>query len=385
MNRKSQLRVVLVFSCFLVFVGAQAVLPLFQGPLNGAVAAAPAPVWNWTTIRNGTAFRSFEAWYNERVGLRSFWVRLDNEVTYLFFGEATRRNSGTEVVVGSHDWLFERQYIQHAVTPTTLDREKMNDAIRHVRSVQDKLARRGIPFLLIIAPSKVEVYPEHVPEVYFEGRKPENILTDYEQYRPALLAAGINLYDGPQVFKTWKKAGQRNLFARGGTHWSYQAAFQVLKDVRERLNPQMARHQMPPFFEKERTVGPAKRMDGDLIHLLNLIDDFPFNHDQPYPELAAQKEIPVEQLPRILWVHDSFGWPLIELLYNANAAQPDESIYYFRNLYHIPGGTRLDTKLSEIDWEPYLEKHDAVVMVWTEIATQYLGWGFFEAVDEKLK
>ena len=130
---------------------------------------------------------------------------------------------------------------------------------------------------------------------------------------------------------------------------------------------------------------PAQFVDADLINLLNLLFDFPFNHNQPFPVLAPQKDVPPDQLPRILWVHDSFGWPLIELLYNANAAQPAESLYYFENLYRIPGGTRTATDIHQLDWEAFLQTHDAVVMVWTEIAFESLGWGFFETVDEHLK
>jgi SGNH hydrolase-like domain, acetyltransferase AlgX len=253
-----------------------------------------------------------------------------------------------------------------------------------MRSVQDKLARRGIPFLLVIAPSKVEVYPEHVPSASFGGRLPNQITTNYERYRPDFIAAGINLYDGPRIFLEWKQAGQRNLFARAGTHWSYLSALQVLREVRERLNPQM-RHPLPPLVVEKQLSKSAQFVDADLINLLNLLFDFPFNHDQPFPVLVRQKEVQPDQLPRILWVHDSFGWPLIELLYNANAMQRAESLYYFENLYRFRGGIKAETDIHQLDWEVFLQKHDAVVMVWTEIAFESLGWGFFETMDEQLK
>ncbi len=386
MRSLSKLGLALAFGGFLALVGVQVVWPFIPtgGKLKGAVEPAPAPVWGWASVRTGATFRAFETWYDERAGLRNFWVRLDNEVTYLCFDEATPHKTGTQVVIGEHDWLFERQYVDHAVSPGQNRTAQVEQAVRHMRSVQDKLARRGIPFLLIIAPSKVEVYPEHVPPAYFGGRRPEEIFTNYERYKSALVAAGVNLYDGPQVFQEWKKAGQRGLFSRAGTHWSYAAALQVLQEVRARLNPLM-RHPLPPFVVQKQLKEPAQLTDADLISLLNLLDDFPFNHDQPYPVLAPQQSVPVDQLPDILWVHDSFGWPLIELVYNANAARPTESLYYFEGLYRIPGGIRSDTDLRTLDWEKFMAKHDAVVMVWTEIAFEYLGWGFFETVDEHLK
>jgi hypothetical protein len=102
------------------------------------------------------------------------------------------------------------------------------------------------------------------------------------------------------------------------------------------------------------------------------------------PVLLPQQAVPVGQLPRILWIHDSFGWPLIELVYNANVAQPTESLYYFETAYRIPGGVRAPTEIKAIDWEAYLKNQDAVVMVWTEIAFTYLGWDFFDTLDREL-
>lgn len=375
----------LTFAGFLAAVGLQVVWPFLPvgGKLKGAVEPSPAPVWSWANLRSGAAFRAAEKWYDEHAGLRNFWVRLDNEVNYLLFDEALIRKGGTQIIIGKNDWLFERQYLLHASTATKPVDGKVADAVRHMRSVQDKLAKRGIPMLLIIAPSKVEVYPEHVPPSFIGSSHPADVTTFYELYRQTIIDAGINFYDGPQTFLKWKQAGMRNLFARSGTHWSYHAALKVLNDIRDRLNPQM-RRPLPPLTLEKETNDDAQLTDQDLLALLNLLGDFGANHPQPYPVLTPQKIVPVEQLPNILWVHDSFGWPLIELVYSANVAQPTESLYYFENFYHVPGGIRQDIDVKTVDWNTYLANRDAVVMVWTEIAFDYLGWGFFEALDKSL-
>ena len=386
MHRRHQIILVSVFAGFLFLVGLQVVLPFLPtgGKLRGMADDPPEPVWTLGTIRTGEAFRAANAWYDANVGLRNFWVRLDSEFTYALFGESLEHKVGTNVVVGEHDWLFERHYIKHAITPNSPEDERVKKAIAHMKSAQDKLAQRGIPFILLVAPNKAEIYPEHIPASQLGGRDPDQVTTEYERYRPLLLAAGINLYDGRQVFLDWKKAGVRNLFARSGTHWSYDASVRVLQDLRERLNPGM-RHPLPPFVVTQTTLGPARGTDTDLLSLLNLLSFFPYNHPQPYPELVRQSTVPTEQLPRILWVHDSFGGPLIETLYRANAAQPGESVYYMENFYRMPEGTRLDRDLKQTDWNDYLKDKDAVVMVWTEIAFTYLGWGFMEKLDEQLK
>ena len=385
MHRTAQITLITLFVGVLFMVGLQPLLPFppAGGKLRGMADDPPAPVWNADTFLSGEAFRRTNTWFDSNVGLRNFWVRLDSEVTYALFGEAIEHKVGTNVVVGEHDWLFEQQYVKHAITPVSPEDERVKAAIRHMRSVQDKLARRSIPFLLLVAPSKVEIYPEHVPAAQFGGRQLDQITTEYERYRPLLQAAGINLYDGRQVFLDWKKAGARNLFARSGTHWSYSAALRVLQDVRERLNPGM-RHPMPAFTVERTVLEPAQGDDIDLLKLLNLLTLFPYNHPHSRPVLAPQQDIPPDQLPRILWVHDSFGWSLIELLYDGNVSRPPESLYYFNNFHRIPGGGRLNTNVRQVDWNNYLKDQDAVVMVWTEIAFTSLGWNFFETLDAQL-
>lgn len=385
MYRKTKITLIVFFAGILTLVSLRVVYPYFSisGSLVGATEEVPAPIWNWSTIKSGEAFRATEKWYSENVGFRNFWVRLDNQLTYHVFDEAPQQSGGTTVVVGKNDWLYERQYVKKSVTPPKLDDQRVDSAITHMLSVQHKLERRGIPFLLIIAPSKAEVYPERVPTHFLGGRDKEQITTFYEHYRSTLVEAGINVYDTAQLFRDMRKKGERDLFSRGGTHWSYFAALKVLNETRGILNPKMKR-KMPPLEVREIIQAPAKAFDTDLLRLLNLLGDFEANHDQPYPQMIAQTAVPSDQLPKILWVNDSFGWPLIELLYGANAAQPSESLYYNATLHKIPGAIKTEQSLEDVELESFIQTYDAVVMVWTEIAFEYFGWGFFEHMDRRL-
>ena len=371
---------------FLWLVGAGTFLPLplpTGKALRGVTTPPPAPTWDWETLRSGAAFRAVETWYSANVGFRNAWVRLDNQISYSLFGETLTRPEGTHVVAGDDDWLFEHHYITYAVKPAHMSEADIRSSLASIRRVQDKLAARGVPFLLVVAPSKVEVYPEKVPAVYWGGRDPAAIETNFERARPFFAEYGINLYDGPARFLEWKRTLPDNLFTRSGTHWSYYAVSQVLADLRARLNPGM-RHPLPEFrIAALRNRAPVGN-DEDLLELMNLLVSAPYRHRAPYPELVAHTAVPEADLPRILWVHDSFGWALIDLLYPARAARPSESLYYFKSAFSIPGIKPVDRDLPTLDWEEYLKDYDAVVMVWTEIAFDFTGWGFFEAVDRAL-
>lgn len=376
---------VFLFAYFLGVVGLQTYWPFLPpGPtLHGVITPPAAPEWDWDSLKRGASFRAVEDNVSASVGLYNWWVCLDNQVNYTLFGETQRRPGGTHVVAGPDDWLYEHHYITHAVKPGTMTEEQLRAALERIRRVQDKLTARGLPFLLVVAPSKAEVYPEHVPAVYWGGRSPARVVTNFERARPLFAEYGINVYDGPARFAAWKRAMPDHLFTRSGTHWSYYASFHVLKDLRERLNP-VLRHPLPEFRLRSLHNRSPRGTDEDLLALMNLLVEDPYSHDSPYPSLVFQTDVPRPQLPRILWVHDSFGWALIDLLYPANAARPSESLYYFKNAYKIPGKTKLTRDLRKTDWETYLQGYDAVVMVWTEIAFDFMGWGFFEEMDRKL-
>jgi hypothetical protein len=385
MKIRAQPLLALGFAGLLWFVGLQTFFPFITlgDPLRGVTKEPAAPTWGCLALRSGATFRAIDDWFSSHVGLRNFWVRLDNQITYSLFGETERRSEGTHVVAGPGDWLFEHHYITHAVHPGGPTEAELRQSMVRLRRVQDKLAAHGLPLLLLVAPSKVETYPEHVPAAYWGGRDPARVTTTFERGRPLLAAYGINFYDGPARFREWKQTLPDNLFTRSGTHWSYYSAYHVLNELRDRLNPVM-RHPLPEFRLKALHNRKPLGADEDLLALINLLVDTPHRHPTPSPDLAAQTAVPVEKLPRILWVHDSFGWPLIELLYAANAARPSESLYYFQNAYAIPGGVKTDRDLAKINWETYLRDYDAVVLVWTEIAFDSMGWGFLEAVDQHL-
>jgi hypothetical protein len=386
MKRRWQRLLITVFAAFLAMVGVQVLWPFIPqfDKLHGVTSTPPPVTWSWLALRRGDTARQVEAWYNVRVGLRNFWVALDNQVSYSLFGEVTPRTEGARIVAGPHDWFFEYQYIQTAVSPGWWTPDMLKAAVARLKSVQEKLARRGVPLLLVVAPSKVELYPEHVPAALFAGRQPADFTTNFEMARPLLQAAGINFYDGPARFAAWKAAGDHDLFARSGVHWSYFSTVHVLREIRERLNPVM-RHPLPELKVAAMPIGPPRVTDKDLLDTANLLISSPYEHPLPYPVLTAQYAVPTEELPRLLWVHDSFGWLLIDQLYAAHAVRPSESLYYFKTCYHIPGGTKTDLDLNKINWDAFLKSYDAVVVVWTEIAFDFESWGFIETLDRELK
>lgn len=385
MRRRPQVLLAYGFVAWLWLIGILTFLPGLQigGALRGVVEKPAPPEWSVPGIIDGSSFRAADDWFSAHVGLHNLWVRLDNQVSYTLLRESPVRETGTRVVVGPGDWLFEHVYITAAITPSQLGTDELTAMAERIRRVQDKLERRGTRLILIVAPSKVELYPEQVPSAHFAGRDPAAIATTYEKLRPLLQEAGVDFYDGPARFAAWKAAGHGSLFARTGTHWSYYAIYHVLEELREMLNPDL-RRPIPDLGLTSLDYLQPQRTDTDLHRLLNLLLP-PFHEPiQPFPVIRAQTEVADADLPRLLWVNDSFGLGLIDTLYRARAMQPTDCLYYFQNIYSLPGFTRREDAIGELDWPAYIGEFDAVVVVFTEIAVEQQAWGFFEALDTAL-
>ena len=245
-HRTLKIAVIAATMAFIGFVSLDSFLPLppLFPQLKGAVEPPPAPKWDWASLRSGATTGAIATWFEARVGLRSFWVRLDNQINYSLFGEITKRGEGSRLINGAGDWIYEAQYLDYAITPGTMAEQEQRNRITRLRRVQDKLARRGIPLLLVIAPSKVEIYPEHIPAKLFKGRSPALTTTNFENAQQLLREAGINFINGPELYRRWKREGAADLFARSGTHWSYHSATRIWEEIRAVLNPRM-RHPIP--------------------------------------------------------------------------------------------------------------------------------------------
>ena len=358
-------------------------LPVKLPPLSGVAQPPAAPEWDFAALRSGATAKAVSVWFDAHVGLHSFWVRLDNQISYSLFSQIEKRNGGTQLVVSPDDWFYEQQYIEYSTCPSSLSEQELRTRIERMRRVQDKLAKRGIPILVIVGPNKAEIYPEHIPASYFAQHTPAATTTGFELARPQLQAAGIDFIDGPELFALWKREGMQDLFARSGTHWSYNSARLIWAEIRARLNPRIARP-IPEFpIGRVRQSRPLGN-DRDLLELANLLVPSVAEHSIPKPVFQPQREIAPENLPRLLWVHDSFAWVLLEELYESQAAFPTETFYYFNTRIKVPGVLPSSAKVEGIDWPSFLRDYDAIVVVWTEIAFEHDSWGFFETLDRAL-
>lgn len=369
-----------LLSISIALFGLILALPLFQAvtgippdaPLAGVENAAARPPLGLAAWWDGTLQAGSDAWLSQNLGLRGFWVRTANQINYTLFRELPRR-SGTQVLMGRDGFLYEKAYVDTYNAKGRHHKAEMKNISASTRRLQDRLARDGIAFLLVIAPSKAEIYPEHLPaEADTAGRPARR--SNYQNMIVYLQRDGVNVVDAHDLFQQWKKApGAPLLFSKGGTHWNQYGAARVVEILLARLR-ELTGKDLPSIrvtgAVTNRTIVDA---DNDLGELVNLWSARPLAGPQIHPVV---EKIPGTHLPDLLVVGDSFvftltGWMDREQLYRRR-----DTYYYFNRRFAYPEALDAPLDRRQLDLLREVQGRDAVVVEVGEYWLPRIGFGF---------
>ncbi len=360
--------------------------------LAGREQPVKTPEFSLPNWFNGRFAASVEPWLSRHIGWRGLGIRSANQINYSVFGQ-TPVSAGTPVIVGREYWLYEADYARHYRQRFGMDSDLADELVADLSRIHHFLQDRGVPFVLLISPSKVEIYPEHLPPGMHPDASGPNA---YEIMLPRLKAADIPLADMHAMFLTWKSRGPA-LFPPGGTHWNQYGAQKALDALWETARSQPHGTHLPahPPLLGYNPITP-RGTDVDLRSLLNLWRFEPGGPAEvPFPRLAPSRVHPT----RVLLVGDSFAFTLIDALGRSGLAAEVDLLYYFRRRYRYRWAEQTPTPLPQIDhvaqdagafqpedmnWKPFLADYDVVVLAINEIFLRDAAWGFPSRLGEVL-
>src|SRR5262249_35641167 len=156
----------------------------------------------------------FEAFANDRFAFRTQMAAALNKAKYKLFGVT----DCPTVLVGNDGWLFylgqgEEETMRHT---RPFSHSELAAWASHFEARRAWLAERNIEYLVFIAPSKAEIYPEMVPKVYTH---------EYAESRQDQLLDALNRYtkvrclDLRQSLYIAKSEMPWPLYYKTDTHW----------------------------------------------------------------------------------------------------------------------------------------------------------------------
>lgn len=395
--KKLNILIAVSFVVLLALPTAQKVFKFIPGTsLGGVENAVKRPVWTLAGWFDGSLQDAVERRYAFRLALRPHGVKTWNQIHYAMFGMLPPRKQGTQIAVGSDNHLFEFAYIQTYNRHNTTDEADLKRACANTRRVQDLLSQRNIGFLLLIAPSKVEVYPELVPAALLTPGRNERT-SAYDRLAPLLREAGVNVLDMHAQFLDWKQTSPYPLFPKGGVHWNYYSAALVADRVLEELGAQTGRTFPRIRVDRVVTNSIPEGTDDDLFKLLNLWGGFSlwssssFRGVEVHPELRLEVA-PDAIRPNLLIVGDSFALTLTEIMDRVRVYDRRDTLFYFKRIFSYTPSVAADSgeraarqagvplDRDSFDMGAALHGRDAVVIEVNEQWLPQIGFGFIDAV-----
>lgn len=230
-----------------------------------------------------------------------------------------------------------------------------------MKYLSQRLKELGSSFVFMIAPSKVTLYPEEIPDRYSrENKNREGKSTNYDVLVPLLQRYHIPYVDGREITMRHKETFAVRAFPKTGIHWTRAVAFFTTGALLKTIGQESGR-EVPPLSESIESIDHRPDYtDDDLFNLLNLIE----RPQQRY--IHPKFQIP-EGWPRrngtLTMVGTSFSTAVLKTFDEAQVFERINQYNYF-NIFRLRFPDLTISKVDEnaIPWAEDFWKTRAVVL-----------------------
>ena len=343
------------------------------------------------TWRDGSFAQAAEGWIAKTIGFRPTLVRLANQLQVAVSDDSAMY--GKERIRICHDgWLFSNGYVTSYAAPSQdLSDAQVAEFVLALEDLQELLRSRGKAMVFVISPSKAETYPDFLPDKVVEQRKKYTGVSDLDRLRKHLNESDVVFFDSPAYFRARRKSDPHvQLYAKTGIHWTYQAAFDIWREILKLVN-----HEYGTTWPIPEQVAveydTARGSDDDIARLLNLFF-LPGEPERlPYP-IVRTNALPLDARPRILFAGTSFSRTLVDSMCLCESGRSCEYLFYTSRQFSLPkvhkptsAGTRVvlqDRRLdgfAAVDWESTLLDKEIVVLEMLEVNVREFLYDFHHA------
>jgi hypothetical protein len=218
------------------------------------VAREPLPKQPWRR----SFPRHFDLFFESHMGLRRALVRAQHAIDYFVFRVAP----SASVLLGDDGWVFlNHDYMPESLAGDPFSPQELERWVTAFKNVEALMAPWGGRVLVVVAPNKATIYPEHLPPGVWQGRRPSRMDALYERLKHQNIAA-LDLR--PSLWATKERA---QVYPKRDTHWSgigVVVATQAIADAVSRLSGK------PSLLRREEIILEQRRMTGDLAAMLEL-------------------------------------------------------------------------------------------------------------------
>lgn len=354
----------------------QDMLHLFpEKPLTGRNSASSVkPVFTFRNWFSGTWQDSSVIYHNQHFGLRTWYIRLNNQIYYSAFNCA-RANA---VIVGENNYLHDYNYIQAYTGQDCRGYNTNLEWLQKFHFVQQALARRGITLLFVMVPGKTSYYPETLPPEYAAVKRRT---TNNELLAHIADSLGVQCVNLSPYLLGMKKISPYPLYPPYGIHWSEYGMLLGMDSVGKFLERQ--RHIDLPDVKLNglHWTDTLRGDDRDIGEGANLLFDLP-KVKMAYPDYAMAGEGKTQL--DVLCVGDSYYWQFFSVSKMERAwFRNSKYWFYFREL-HTRDDVKAETDRAKINLRKELLDKQVIMVLNTDANLTKPGDGFIEEVYDMM-
>jgi len=200
----------------------------------------------------------FETYFNDQFGFRRRLIHWLNVGRVFGLGVS----SSPKVVLGREGWLFYGDIeteVYRAIVPFT--DQQLKDWQAMFENRRDWLARRGIPYVVVVAPNKSTIYREFMPAA-LNRVNPQSRLDQLMDHLGK--HSNLTVIDLRSALSEAK--AQRQVYYRTDTHWNYQGAYSGYERIMNEIARSLPRVKAMPRteFQEVAVLEPGKDLAGML-------------------------------------------------------------------------------------------------------------------------
>jgi hypothetical protein len=337
-----------------------------EWPLDGYTEQVTTPDLTAEQVLSGSFMADIERFAQQEIGLRSYLVRLHNQIYYSLFNIAKANN----VVVCRDGMLLDADYIDAYYGDDLLGEEVILSWLSKWKRLQDTLDVYGTKAVLVFAPGKASYFPEFFPK---RMRQQVGSPTNYEVMQRFSDSLGVRFIDLKAYFHEIMDTATYPLFTLGGIHWSEYGAVLAQMQLGRELGAMLGRELDVLPFGTETDIQP-RGTDNDIERGMNLLMSTP-RQVMAYPVPRYSKDA---FRPSLLAIGDSYYWNLFHNGFSDRMCRRGGFWYYFREAH--PQELYGHLAVNELDLRQEVLANDVLLLMMTEPQLQRMGWGSVEAL-----
>ena len=269
----------------------------------------------------------YKAYFNDNFGLRSLLIKANLQIKYWFLNKSPVPNS---VIIGKDGWLFLSPEKDIIISDKAdyLHPKAVKILVESFVNKTKEFKKYGITYYVMLIPEKSYSYNEMLPVGYDKERVKGRFdqLLELLQSNPEL-----NIINSNEVILNGKNNIKDPLYLKYDAHWNTNGALLAYHNLIAELKKAYPKLNVRKEKEYKKTF--TTTFKGDLAKQMNMMEYF---GDKEYKHLCfgtntshdtvvysqkssfsyAYENTLNNEKPDILFLHDSFGVPLIPWLIN---------------------------------------------------------------------